>query len=227
MKPEEPEFKGKTGLPADSQKQAATVKSRKQGVVAYKENPFVEQSTVTTRRKRTVVVKGNKAIVDGETGQTEDMAEVVMVREVDDQQFVKLFTQNLRVFFDLTPGAMKLLQVVLHQVQRTPNHDQIMLNLAVVEDYFTRSELELMSKASFHRAIHELLDKKFLAESVVTGLYFINPHLFFNGDRVRFVQEFRRKKANATHAAQAKALEEYSVHNDPRQVSLLADDSHG
>lgn len=217
MKPEEPQSEGQV-IPA--------AKSRKRGVVAYAENPFVEQSTVTTRRKRTVVVKGNKAIVDGETGQTEDLAEVVMVREVDDQQFVKLFTQNLRIFFDLTPGALKLLQVVLHQVQRTPNHDQIMLNLAVVEDYFTRSHLEPMSKASFHRAIHELLEKKFLAESVLTGLYFINPHLFFNGDRVRFVQEFRRKRANATHAAQVKALDDYTVHDDPRQVSLLtADDT--
>lgn len=202
-----------------------SAKSRKRGVVAYAENPFVETATVTTRRKRTIVVKGNKAIVDGETGQVEDMAEVVMVREVDDQQFVKLFTQNLRVFFDLTPGAMKLLQVVLHQVQRTPNHDQIMLNLAVVEDYFTRSHLEPMSKASFHRAIHELLDKKFLAESVLTGLYFINPHLFFNGDRVRFVQEFRRNRVNAAHAEQVKSLQEYKIHDDPRQVSLLADDS--
>lgn len=175
------------------------VKSRKRGVVAYAENPFVESSTVTTRRKRTVVVKGGKAIVDSDTGQTEDLAEVVMVREVDDQQFVKLFTANLKVFFDLSPVAMKLLQVVLHQVQRTPNHDQIMLNLALVEAYFTSTHQSPLSKTSFHRGIRELLDKKFLAESVLTGLYFINPHLFFNGDRVRFVQEFRRKRADKVH----------------------------
>lgn len=204
------------------------LKSRKRGIVAYAENPFVEASTVTTKRKRTVVVKGGKAIVDGETGQTEDLAEVVMVREVDDQQFVKLFTQNLRVFFDLSPGAMKLLQVVLHQVQKTPNHDQIMLNLALVEDYFTRSQQEPMSKASFHRAIHELLEKKFLAESVLTGLYFINPHLFFNGDRVRFVQEFRRKRANADHARLTDQMRrhgsgngEFTIHDDPRQTPLI------
>jgi len=176
------------------------MKSRKRGVTAYVENPFLDPATITTRRKRTVVVKGGKAIVDAETGQIEDMAEVVMVREVDDQQFVKLFTQNLRLFFDLTPGAMKLLQVVLHQVQQTPNSDKILLNLSLVEDYFARSEQGAMSKASFYRAVHEMLDKKFLAESAITGLYFINPNLFFNGDRVRFVQEFKRKRANDEHA---------------------------
>jgi len=191
-------------------------------------NPFLDASTITTRRKRTVMVKGGKAIVDGETGLAEDLAEVVMVREVDDQQFVKIFTQNLKVFFDLTPGAMKLLQVVLHQVQQTPNSDRIMLNLAVVEEYFTQSHQEAVSRASFHRAVRELLDKKFIAESVLTGLYFINPHLFFNGDRVRFVQEFRRKRAGADHARLTDEMRrhgsgngEFNIHDDPRQVPLI------
>lgn len=207
---------------------ASGVKSRKRGVTAYSANPFLDASTITTRRKRTVMVKGGKAIVDKETGQAEDMAEVVMVREVDDQQFVKIFTQNLKVFFDLTPGAMKLLQVVLHQVQQTPNSDRIMLNLAVVEEYFTQSHQEAISRASFHRAVHELLDKKFIAESVLIGLYFINPHLFFNGDRVRFVQEFRRKRANADHARLTDQMRrhgsgngEFTIHDDPRQTPLI------
>lgn len=207
---------------------ASSVKSRKRGITAHSVNPFLDASTITTRRKRTVMVKGGKAIVDGETGLAEDLAEVVMVREVDDQQFVKIFTQNLKVFFDLTPGAMKLLQVVLHQVQQTPNSDRIMLNLAVVEEYFTQSHQEAVSRASFHRAVRELLDKKFIAESVLTGLYFINPHLFFNGDRVRFVQEFRRKRAGADHARLTDEMRrhgsgngEFTIHDDPRQVPLI------
>jgi len=183
----------------------AAIKSRKRGVLAYTENPFLQPSAVTTRRKR-ITVSGGKAVVDLETGQTEDLAEIVIVREVDDEQFVKLFTQNLKIFFGLTQVAMKLLQVLLAQVQRTPNRDQVMLNLALAEAYFTATQQEPMSKSSFHRAIRELIDKKFIADSVLSGLYFINPHLFFNGDRVRFVNEYRRKRANSS---------------DPRQTSLL------
>ena len=48
---------------------------------------------------------------------------------------------------------MHSLQVVLHQVQQTPNSDRIMLNLAVVEEYFTQSHQEAISRASFHRAV--------------------------------------------------------------------------
>lgn len=196
-------------------------------MTAFTENPFLQPSSVTTRRKR-ITVAGGKAVVDRETGQTEDLAEIVIVREVDDEQFVKLFTQNLKVFFNLSPVAQKLLQVVLAQVQRTPNRDQVMLNLSVAEAYFTTSGQQPIGKTSFHRAAHELIDKQFIAESAINGLYFINPHLFFNGDRVRFVNEFRRKRADADHARLTDQMRqhgsgngEFTIRDDPRQVPLI------
>lgn len=168
-------------------------------------NPFLVGSEITTRRKR-ITVKGGKAIVDVETGQREEVAEVVMVREVDDAQFVKLFTQNLKAFFDLTPIAMKLLQVVLHQLQQTPNRDQILLNLLLAEQYWQTTQQPSLSRSSFHRAVREMLEKQFLAESVMSGLYYINPNLFFNGDRVRFVTEIKRRRSDADHSDRVRRL---------------------
>ena len=72
-----------------------------------------------------------------------------------------------------------------------------MLSLTVTQDYFTETAQETMSKASFHRAVKEMLDKSFIAETVLPGLFFINPNLFFNGDRVRFVNEIKRKRGDA------------------------------
>ena len=171
--------------------------SRKTGVTSYRENPFITASTAVTTRGKRIVVSGGKAIVDMQTGELENVAEIVMVRQVDSEQFVKLFTQNLRAFFDLTPVTMKLLQVLLSQVQKTPNTDRVMLNLMIMQDFFTEQKDEPMSKASFHRAVRELIDKKFIAETMLGGLYFINPNLFFNGDRVRFMTEIRRGKSRA------------------------------
>lgn len=188
--------------------------SRKKGVVSYRENPFLAGSAMATKRKR-VVVSGGKAIVDTATGELENVAEVVMVQHVDGEQFVKLFTQNLRVFFDLTPGTMKLLQVLLAQVQKAPNTDRVMLNLTIAEDYFTSTKQPVMSKASFHRAVRELIEKQFIAETVLTGLYFINPNLFFNGDRVRFVSEIRkeksRKEADEKHLKNLEATQQMQL----------------
>lgn len=171
--------------------------SRKTGVTSYRENPFITASTALTTRGKRIVVSGGKAIVDIQTGELENVAEIVMVRQVDSEQFVKLFTQNLKAFFDLTPVTMKLLQVLLSQVQKTPNTDRVMLNLMIMQDFFTEQKDDPMSKASFHRAVRELIDKKFIAETMLGGLYFINPNLFFNGDRVRFMTEIRRGKSRA------------------------------
>ena len=39
----------------------------------------------------------------------------------------------------------------------------------------------------------ELLTKKFIAEALEPHKFWINPHLFFNGDRMSFVREYRIK----------------------------------
>ena len=38
-----------------------------------------------------------------------------------------------------------------------------------------------------------MLDKGFIAESEHPNFYWINPHLFFNGDRMVFINEYRKK----------------------------------
>lgn len=172
--------------------------AHRKGVVRYRENPFVTHDSVVTRRKRVTVSTSRKAVLDLDTGELEHTAEIVAIREVDSEQFVKLFTQNLRMFFDLSPTTMKLVPVLLSQVQRHPNTDRVMLNLNVAQNYFNDAKMSV-SKASFHRSVKELLDKQFIAETVLAGLFFINPNLFFNGDRVRFVNEVRRKRANGEH----------------------------
>jgi hypothetical protein len=190
--------------------------SRKHGVITYKENPFITPTTAISTSKKRVVVQGGKAIVDQTTGEMENVAEVVMIRQVDSEQFVKLFTQNLKVFFDLTPGTMKLLQVLLAQVQKNANQDRVMLNVSIMQDYFLTSKTDALSKASFHRSVKELIEKRFIAETVLTGLYYINPNLFFNGDRVRFMTEIRRSKS-----AQ---IEEGKKSADAQRVEIILDE---
>jgi hypothetical protein len=36
----------------------------------------------------------------------------------------------------------------------------------------------------------ELVEKLFIAETTEQNIYFINPKLFFNGDRVEFITKF-------------------------------------
>ena len=161
--------------------------SRKKGVSAYAKNPFWDPYSVEIGQKKVTIAGG--FLTQPETGETTHHAGIHRVEFVDEDRFVKLFTQNLRVFFDLSAASQKVLQCVLHTLQESPNKDGIFLPWFTVEDYSKLNEMK-MSRATFHRALKEMLEKGFLAESEHASFYWINPHLFFNGNRMMFITEY-------------------------------------
>ena len=199
-------------------------------IPTYTENPFLRQLVEMRTRAKRVTVSSGKAILDAKTGEVEDVAEIVQVKQVDSEEFVKIYTAQLKVFFDLTPPALKLLRFVLAQVQRRVENDVIIMNAALVADHFAREAAAeaakpapqhddqpgvsratqfkskskvkdvpaTLSRSSYYRAVGELLEKNFLAACAhSTDLYYINPTMFWNGDRVRFVKEYVKKREKA------------------------------
>lgn len=161
---------------------------------AHQYNPFIKGIVYKRGVKRTVVKKG-KAIIDTETGELEDLAEIVQIQEVDATKFVKLYTADLKKFFSLTPTAQKLLHIVLDQVQDAPQSDMVTLNLPLALDYFDRVYGSKIVKQTFYTAVVEMHKKGFLARSAFhSEQYYINPAIFFNGDRIRLVKEYRIKR---------------------------------
>lgn len=161
----------------------------------YRENPFTDAIELTGKRK--VVSHGSRAtLADVETGEVYEArsSTITKIVEVDDERFVKLFTQNLRVFFDLKPSTFKLLEVILHEMQKHKQQDRIYLNSDLVAEYFLGNNIKPVKKTSYQNAMNELETKNFVARSMHQNLWFINPNLFFNGDRASFVTEIRRKR---------------------------------
>ena len=156
----------------------------------HRENPFWNPTDVKVGNKFIRVAGGLHVSDDGESVKH---GGIHIVTEIDKEEFVKLYTKNMRVFFDLKPTTQRLLQVVLKAVQDAPNADCIYMHWLSVEEYLQLHGLK-MSKASFHNALNELLAKKFIAKSIEPHKFWINPHLFFNGDRMTFVREYRIKK---------------------------------
>lgn len=177
------------------------VKPRKRGVAAYSKNPFWKPTEVKVGRKKVTIAGG--FVSKDDTGETVHHAGIHRIEEVDETQFIKLFTKNLKVFFDLSPASQKVLQCVLHQLQKNPNGEGIYLPWFEVEDYSREHELKI-SRSTFHRALREMLEKGFIAESENANFYWINPNLFFNGDRMIFISEYRRK----THTAGKDAIKQ-------------------
>ena len=175
------------------------VKPRKQGVAAYTKNPFWKPTEVKVGTRKVTISGG--FVANSETGEGMHHAGIHRVEWVDEDRFVKLFTQNLKAFFDLTPATQKVLQCVIASLQKTPNADGIWLPWFEVEDFSIEHDLKI-SRASFQRAMKEMLQKGFIAESENQNFYWINPHLFFNGDRMVFINEYRKEQKKSKPKAE-------------------------
>lgn len=165
----------------------------------YEENPFLVDGRfqVPTRNKgERLETVGPLAVVDSATGEATSVAEIRRVKHVDSERFVKLFVGQLNAFFDLRPGSVKLMTAIIDELSqsRYVNGDQIYLNYNQVRSYFVKHGSAPPAKTTFLLSLAELVEKGFVAPSINPNLFFINPAIFFNGDRVRFVTEFRRKK---------------------------------
>lgn len=160
----------------------------------YKKNPFVDDQLLTqlAGTKNVYYTQTTRnAIEDLTTGErTPAQLQIVKKVQADKENFVKLFTTHLKAFFELSAVAFKLLQYVLHTVQNEAIHeDKIYLSLNMAQEFY-ESQGSQISKASYFRGMKELVEKLFIAEAIDTNMYFINPKLFFNGDRVEFITKF-------------------------------------
>ncbi len=173
----------------------------------YEESPFVEDGRfqVPTRAKgEKMDTAGPLALVDRE-GEVHDVAEIRRVKQVDSERFVKLFVGQLHAFFDLKPGTVKLMTALIDELSqaRYMNGDQIYLNYNSVKGYFEKHGAKAPAKTTYMTALAELVEKGFVAPSINPNLFFINPAIFFNGDRIRFVTEIRRKKVSRQEQLEA------------------------
>lgn len=166
-----------------------TTPSRKKGIQAYKENPFWDSTEVKVGSKK-ISVAGGMHISD--EGESIAHSGVHVVREVDENEFMKVYTKNIKSIFDLKPSTQRVLQYLLTELQKTPNADAVYLAWIGAEEYFSEQDLNV-SRSSFQRSMKELLNKGFLAESTKPSMFWFNPNLFFNGNRMSFVHEYRKK----------------------------------
>jgi predicted transcriptional regulator len=167
-----------------------TKSSRVSDVEKYEKNPFIEKLVIETRAKKLTVARGGM-IIDQSTGEIEGVTEIAQVVSVEKEQFIKLFTKDLQIWFDLNKSGVKVFGALMTAVQQNSiGRDLVYLDHTseIVKTQFG------MSKQTFYRGLEELLKNGFIARHKSTGWFFINPAMFFNGDRARFIKEYRLKE---------------------------------
>ena len=164
-------------------------------------NPLLEPTEVTVK-KRYVKTGTSEELVSTLTGEVRQTAAIYTVDERDDASFVKVFAAGVAAAFDLGRTASRVFQLVLQEYERAPMRQGFAesIELAWFNDGLSGRSVD-MSEKTFQRGLKELLAKQFLAPRS-PSTFWVNPALFFKGDRVKFITEYRRKgsRVSATPA---------------------------
>jgi hypothetical protein len=155
-------------------------------------NPLMDPQEVKTRHRRIRSSRGDE-LMNTATGEISHVSAIHQIEELDESQFVKIFPAGVAAAYGLTKTAQRVFTAVLEQYRRTPMRGGF-------ADYVTLFWFDGgldghaigMSERTFRRGLKELLAKRFLYPRRADE-YWTNPALFFKGDRVLFVREYRMK----------------------------------
>ena len=176
-------------------------------------NPLLEPTEVTVK-KRYVKTGTSEELVSTRTGEIRQTAAIYTVDERDDASFVKVFAAGVAAAFDLGRTASRVFQLVLQEYERAPMRQGFAesIELAWFNDGLSGRAVD-MSEKTFQRGLKELLAKQFLAPRSPSTVW-VNPALFFKGDRVKFITEYRRKGADKPPARDPNTLDWVSGTSD-------------
>lgn len=179
-------------------------------VVRYKTNPFLDDLVVNLREKQVrlgPLGKDSHILVNQATGSAQG-THLVTYRRVDSEQFLKLFTKNIALTFDLTSPGIKAFNVLCWAVQvGALAKDEVALDSYALEEFLAAHSdrdppLKAFSIATFKRGLSELETAKLIAKTLRKGRYFVNPSFVFNGDRVAFSTVIERTKPSYQELAE-------------------------
>lgn len=177
----------------DKRQSGPEIIGEKKGVPVYRTNPSIPNPHSISKRKKVRYGDEQKGfILDQGSGEILSVggAGFYEFEEVDDTRFVKMFLAGIKQAAGLSKSGLTLFEIVYNQVQDNPGVDEVKLS------YFTASEqVGSLTERTYQRGVRELLDKGFLFNSPIDGVYFVNIRYMFNGDRLAFVKGYQRKGA--------------------------------
>lgn len=163
----------------------------------FETNPFLDEGVLTIKRGKSTIIAGStkKVMVDTETGEAEGVAILHKFKEVDRDQFIKLYLGEMKSLFELSKTGLKAFGYVLTCMRI--NDAEIYLNVTSMVEFCGWS-----TTSQAYRGIGELIVNKIIAQSINPNLWYINPNVIFNGDRIAFIKEYRLKQTKKIGASQ-------------------------
>ena len=153
----------------------------------YDENPFLKELNIPIVPKSNMYVKKDEVIINLADGELKNDVLLTGKRKyVDGEEFVKIFIKEMDVLFDLSRASQKVFGYMLYKVKYD---DLLILNIEEC-----RKKIGYKSKGPIFKSVAELVQKEFIAKTKNQFVYWINPKLFYKGDRLVVMREYRKTK---------------------------------
>lgn len=146
-------------------------------------NPFLEGLySVKTKNRQSVIANGGMVdVVDTKTGEVQTGFNMVSrMKLFDAEGFIKLYPAGLVVFGCLSSRAQKVLLYFLSELKY---EDTIHFVLNKCKSYTGYTD-----KSHIYKAISELKASGVISISDKPKYFFINPLMFYRGDRLRLIR---------------------------------------
>jgi len=180
-------------------------------------NPWAHTLAITMQsRNKTTAVGQSKSIIDSTTGEVSNETAIVSIRKkVDRTEFVKLFEGGISNIFELTKPARDIFKAILHlYLNQKMRAEQVYISEAGLEEVgYKRTKPTRIS------GMNQLINAGFLCE--VKGnpyQYWVNPNMFFKGDRMQILQDYVVK---GTKAALEQDKEIQAVEQSAKQLVIF------
>ena len=173
----------------------------RRGVVLYEQSPFMVD--IQAKTKRITNKRGDMMLVSSSTGEVQsNIAGFWETEEVDNAKFIKLFVNGVKALAELSNAGTRVFELLYIEMQNNIGKDQVYLSYTGLD-----KNQKSISRSTFSRGLSELIDKKFIAAMPAVGMYWVNPEFIWNGDRLAFVKEYKRKGRISSDSADRQSLE--------------------
>ena len=163
---------------------------------AYETNPFASELITQVKRKnQSIGFASNAQVVSNDGEPMGDTAVIGIKKTVDSTRFIKMYEGGIKAAFDLKAPALRVFSKLLeaYRIDDRAFGDKIYFNFNIAKKEFEYA----YSRQTFAAGITQLISAEFIAEVAhEQGMLWINPAVFFKGDRLRVVNEYvvSRKK---------------------------------
>lgn len=173
---------------------AKTYKKLDAPAIIYEFNPSIKEVNLATRKRKNFI-NGSKAMIVTDLTTGEQMpAGVTFVdqKEVDTEQFIKLYTLGVDELMNLSGAGLKVFKIIYYMMLESPNSDRVTLDLNAL----IHRKIWTWSQPTFNTGVNELLVKTVIFKALESAQYFINLKFFFNGDRINIVKSYKLKQTD-------------------------------